>query len=179
MKSFNSNSIVDKSFSYKTFFTPKPNSFLVSLEELAAAYEHRTTPGERKISLYRNPIHYEHPEFHSRSAHGNVFTKRHHVRPLPDPIPEAAFHEEDGHSSQNSWTHRQRPLLPNGELARRGEGTPPEATSISPNGSLTRPLVPDSPTQHITVIGCPAVPVSNHHSISIQPIDPPMGRHEY
>jgi hypothetical protein len=64
----------------------------VSLEELAAAYELRTRAGdrERKISLYRNPINYEHPELSSRATQGNVFSKRNLNRPVPETINEEA-----------------------------------------------------------------------------------------
>ncbi|KAI6170872.1 Ammonium transporter [Aphelenchoides bicaudatus] len=69
----------------------------VSPEHLVAAYNNQTNPADRdrKISLYRNPILYEHPEHHSKSNHGNFFTRRNQIRPIAaPPIPEASSRED-------------------------------------------------------------------------------------
>ncbi|KAI6203746.1 Ammonium transporter [Aphelenchoides besseyi] len=65
----------------------------VSLEELADAYQYRTSADdrERKISLYRNPKTYEHPEHHQKALHQNVFFKR----PAINPISETNGNTED------------------------------------------------------------------------------------
>ncbi|KAI6219204.1 Ammonium transporter [Aphelenchoides fujianensis] len=70
----------------------------LSLEELAAAYERRTSPEDRdrKISLYHNPRNYEHPEHHFKATHTNVVPKRNVVKPAIA-IPEGNGNEHDEH----------------------------------------------------------------------------------
>ncbi|KAI6177934.1 Ammonium transporter family and Ammonium transporter AmtB-like domain-containing protein [Aphelenchoides fujianensis] len=70
----------------------------LSLEELAAAYERRTSPEDRdrKISLYHNPRNYEHPEHHFKATHTNVVPKRNVVKPAVA-IPEGNGNEHDEH----------------------------------------------------------------------------------
>ncbi|KAI6222140.1 Ammonium transporter family and Ammonium transporter AmtB-like domain-containing protein [Aphelenchoides besseyi] len=69
------------------------NTAELSLEELADAYQYRTSADdrERKISLYRNPKTYEHPEHHQKALHQNVFFKR----PAINPISETNGNTED------------------------------------------------------------------------------------
>ncbi|KAI6208492.1 Ammonium transporter [Aphelenchoides besseyi] len=57
------------------------------------AYQYRTSVDdrERKISLYRNPKTYEHPEHHQKAVHQNVFFKR----PTINPISETGGNIED------------------------------------------------------------------------------------
>lgn len=146
---------------------------LVSLEGLASAYEHRTTPEHRKISLYRcvanayrllkhhfdgpfnifkhtfrNPVFYEHPEHHQKSNHGNVFTKRKQIHAINEPIPEATFESDEEARTNNDFAS----IINENEVHK------------SSNSSSRA-----SSTHHVT--GGPTSPASQNHTINIQPID--------